>query len=175
MVNKRPKPLAELLDQLATRRRLTAEAAMLAEAYGPNAYSDYLIKHGCRPDRKVAATIGHLIGVRVKAADGTMQPPRVKAGKLARAELHRKWDHVARLRSALAQLAQNEDSPESIIYSIVSADRAEIGANLEKSLKWLIRFADHWHCHGTEERPKITHGDSRRLFGLANRRAANDT
>jgi len=173
MGNKRPQVVQS--DQLANRRQLSAEASALVEAYGPNAYSDYLLKHGCRPSRKVAATIGRLIGVRVKAADGTMQPPRAKDEKIARAGLHRKWDHIARLRSALAQLAKNEDSPESIIHSIFSADRAEIGANLEKSLKWLIRFADHWHCHGTEERPKITYGDSHRIFGPSNRRAANDS
>jgi hypothetical protein len=173
MGNKRPQVVQP--DDLASRRQLSAEAATLVDAYGPNAYSDYLVKHGCRPARKVAATIGRLIGVRVKAADGTMQPPRAKNEKLARAELHRKWDHIARLRSALAQLAQNEDSPDSIIQSIVSTDRAEIGANLEKSLEWLIRFADHWHCHGTEERSKITHGDSHRLFRFANRGAANDS
>ncbi|WP_213737482.1 hypothetical protein [Bradyrhizobium sp. dw_411] len=163
------------LDQLADRRRLSAEAATLAEAYGPNAYSDYLLNHGCRPNRKTAATIGRLIGVRVKAADGTMQPPRSKADKLARAELHRKWDHIARLRSALAQLALNEDAPESIIDSIVSADRAEISKNLEKAVKWLIRLSDYWQCHGTEERPQATHSNSRRIFRPANIRAANDS
>lgn len=107
MGNKRPQVVQS--DQLTSRRQLSAEASALIEAYGPNAYSDYLLKHGCRPDRKVAATIGRLIGVRVKAVDGTMQPPRTKADKLARADLHRKWGHIARLRSALAQLAQNED------------------------------------------------------------------
>jgi hypothetical protein len=113
MVNRHPKHGVVQPDRLATRRQLAAEAAVLLEAYGPNAYSDYLIKHGCRPGRKAAATIGRLIGVRVKAADGTMQPPRTKAEQLARSELLRKWDHIARLRSALAQLAQNEDSPDS--------------------------------------------------------------
>jgi hypothetical protein len=161
-------------DQLANRRQLSAEAAALVEAYGPNAYSDYLIKHGCRPERKVAATIGRLVGARVKAADGSMQPPRTRTEQLARAQLHRKWDHIARLRNALAQLAQNEDPPESIIHSIISADRAEIGANLEKSLAWLIRLADHWHSHGTEERPQAAHSDSRSVFRPADIGAAND-
>jgi hypothetical protein len=173
MGNKRPQVVQP--DQLASRRQLLAEAAVLVDAYGPNAYSDYLVKHGCRPGRKVAATIGRLIGVRVKAADGTMQPPRAKGEKVARAALHRKWDHIARLRSALAQLAQNEDSPDSIIQSIVSTDRAEIGENLEKSLEWLIRFADHWRDHnGIEKRPKVTIGDSRSVLRSAGIRAAND-
>jgi hypothetical protein len=175
MVNKRRRHVVVVQsDQLISRRQLSAEAAALVEAYGANAYSDYLIKHGCRPGRKVAATIGRLIGVRVKAADGTMQPPRTKAEQLARADLHRKWNHIARLRSALSQLAQNEDSPDSIIQNIVSADRAEIGANLEKSLAWLIRFADHWYCHGTEERPKATYNNSRSIFRPTNIGAAND-
>jgi|ERR1700754_1110758 len=175
MGNKGPKTVILQFEPLATAsRQLSAEAAKLAEAYGPNAYSDYLLKHGRRPGRKVAATIGHLIGVRVKAADGTMQPPRTKADRLAKAELHRKWDHIARLRSALAQLAQNEDSPASIVENIVSADRAEIGANLEKSLAWLIRFSDLWHCHGKEKRPQATDNHSRSVFRSAHIGAAND-
>ena len=48
---------------------------------------------------------------QVKAADGSMQPPRTKVEQLARADLHRKWDHIARLRGALTQLAQNEELP----------------------------------------------------------------
>jgi hypothetical protein len=175
MGNKRPKAAILQLEPLAkASRQLSADAAAFTEAYGPNAYSDYLLKHGCRPGRKVAATIGRLIGMRVKAADGTMQPPRTKAEQSARADLRRKWDHIARLRSALAQLAQNEDSPASIVECIVSADRAEIGANLEKSLAWLRRFADQWHCYGKEERPQATHNNSRSVFRSANIRAAND-
>jgi hypothetical protein len=174
MVNNRKKRIVVQPDQLADRRRLAAEATALAEAYGPNPYTDYLNKHGCRPSRKVAATIGHLIGVRVKAADGTMQPPRTKGEKLAKDNLHRQWDHIARLRSALAQLAQNEDPPETIIHTIVSADRAEISAKLEKSIKWLIRFAEHWQCHGAQERPSATQSDSRRVFRPQNIGAAND-
>jgi hypothetical protein len=175
MGNKRPKTVILPFEPLArASRELFAEATTLTEAYGPNAYSDYLLKHGRRPGRKVAASIGRLIGVRVKAADGTMQPPRTKAEKLARADLHRKWDHIARLRSALAQLAQNEDSPASIIERIVSVDRVEIGANLEKSLEWLIRFADQWHCHGKEKRPQAANYYSRRVFRSTDIGAAND-
>lgn len=175
MVNERPTPVIASLDQLATRRQLSSEAAALVAAYGPNPYSDFLVKHGCRPGRKVAATIGRLIGVRVKASDGSMQPPRGKADKLARAALYRKWDHIARLRSALAQLAQNEDAPESIIHSIVSEDGSEISANLDKSLSWLLRFADHWRSHGTNQTPEVADGYPRRLRRFASLRAANDS
>jgi hypothetical protein len=55
-------------------RELRVEAEGIEATYGPNAYSDFLRRHGRRPDPETAAVIGRLFGGRVKADDGTMQP-----------------------------------------------------------------------------------------------------
>lgn len=150
---------------------LRIEAVSFAAKYGQNAYSDYILKHGQRPDPKKAATIGRLIGMQVKASDGTMQPRRTKAERLAmqdskrvRNERYRIWDHIARLRAALDHLAKNEDDPALIVGEICAHDRPELGANLEKSLTWLIRFAEEWHRHDNEIAHQAPHCSSRSLF-----------
>lgn len=57
-------------------RELRVSAEAIEATYGPNAYSDYLRRHGRRPDPATAAGIGQYLGGRVKADDGSMQPPR---------------------------------------------------------------------------------------------------
>jgi hypothetical protein len=152
-------------------RELRIEAESFAFKYGKNAYSDFILKHGRRPDRAEASTIGRLIGLQVKAADGTMQPRPTKAERLAaheakqgRNEQHRIWDHIARLRCALDQLAKNEDDPAAIVGGICAHDRPKLGANLEKSLAWLIRFADEWDRHGTQIAHETPFASPRGLF-----------
>jgi hypothetical protein len=53
---------------------LSFEADRIAALNGSNPYSDFLREHGHRPDRGQAATIGRLMGARVRASDGSMQP-----------------------------------------------------------------------------------------------------
>lgn len=64
--------------------RVAAEA--VEATYGPNLYSDYLRRHGRRPDPGTAATIGRLFGGRVRADDGSLypRPPRVRASAKTR-------------------------------------------------------------------------------------------
>ena len=59
-----------------TAHELRIEIECIEAVHGPNIYSDYLRKHGGRPDPATAATIGALLGGRVKASDGSMQPKR---------------------------------------------------------------------------------------------------
>src|ERR1051325_8545704 len=98
------------------RRDLRSEARALAEARGPNLYSDFLIRNGRRPERAEAASIGRLMGQRVRAADGTLQPRQSKSEKAAtkRAKSQRQKEEeclsqIVRLRCALANLAANQD------------------------------------------------------------------
>jgi hypothetical protein len=60
-------------------QELRVEAEGIEATYGPNAYSDYLRRHGQRPDPISAAAIGRHLGGRVKANDGSMQPVPVRA------------------------------------------------------------------------------------------------
>ena len=55
---------------------LRIEIECIEALHGPNAYSKYLRKHGRRPDPATAAVIGDILGGRVKASDGSMQPRR---------------------------------------------------------------------------------------------------
>jgi len=57
-------------------RELRVSAEAIEATYGPNPYSDYLRRHGRRPDPVTAAGIGRYLGGRVKADDGSMQPTR---------------------------------------------------------------------------------------------------
>ncbi len=65
---------SNLVHDLDQARELRVEIETLEAQYGPNAYSDYLRKHGRRPEPVTAATIGKVLGGRVKADDGSMQP-----------------------------------------------------------------------------------------------------
>lgn len=56
-------------------RELRVEAEAIEATYGANPYSAYLRKHGRRPSKEEAAGIGRVLGGRVRAEDGTMQPP----------------------------------------------------------------------------------------------------
>jgi len=153
---------------------LRAEALAISAKIGGNPYSDYILKHGKRPDRAEAAAIGRLIGQQVRASDGTLQPRRTKAERQAAKEAregkkqrYRKWDHIARLRSAILQLAQNEDDPGPMINEIATSERAEIGANLRKSIDWLTRFMNEWRRHGEQEESNVSknsHSVARSLF-----------
>lgn len=82
---------------LTAVRDLMVEAEGIDAAYGPNAYTDYLRTHKKRPTRDEARAMGKLLGGRVRADDGTMQPPRLKHRKsritpAAIMELGRRYD-----------------------------------------------------------------------------------
>jgi len=57
-------------------RDLRIEAEGLEAEYGPNPYSQYLRRKGCRPDPATAAAMGRHMGGRVQANDGSMRPLR---------------------------------------------------------------------------------------------------
>ena len=64
---------AHPVDLIAVRD-LLVEAEGIEACYGPNAYADYLRKHRRRPPPAEAATMGQLLGGRVRADDGKMYP-----------------------------------------------------------------------------------------------------
>ncbi|MGA9796298.1 MAG: hypothetical protein WBQ17_12275 [Rhizomicrobium sp.] len=57
-------------------QELRIEIECIEAVHGTNVYSEYLRKYGRRPDPPTAATIGTILGGRVKASDGSMQPRR---------------------------------------------------------------------------------------------------
>jgi hypothetical protein len=134
-------------------RVLLAEADSLEAWHGPNYYSTFLRKHRSRPDREQAATIGKLLGGRVEASDGSLQPPLTAADrqvirdiKARRKAASRRYDHILRLRDAIEALSKNEDDPADVIgRGSCLLDGPEISAKLNNAICWLNRFAAEWH------------------------------
>ena len=157
------------------RHLLNSEALVLEAEYGHNAYSDYLRKHHCRPSVDEAEVIGRLLGGRVRADDGTMQPAlndldraAIASIKQRRSDASRRYDQIMRVRMAIAALAANRDNPADIIGSgSVLLNDEEITGQLSDALEWLTRFAQEWKnrgkktCAGSEESdggPEVPHG-----------------
>lgn len=153
-------------------RLLIAEAEYLEACYGPNPYSAFLRKHQRRPDRDQASTIGRLLGGRVRASDGTMQPPLSTADKQVlrgiksrRQAASRRYSHILRLKDAIAALSENEDDPAEVIgRGSCLLNEAQISEQLDIALCWLSRFAREWH--GREKGtgtgvPHVVGGDQR--------------
>lgn len=145
---------------LSAARDLRAEIEAIEAWYGPNAYCSYLRKHRRRPGPEEAASIGRLLGGRVQADDGTMQPPLNESGKATlrgiksrRQAYARRYDHIMRLKTAIAALAENVDDPADVIGegSCVLAE-SEIDAQLDSALCWLNRFSEYWHGRKKETR-----------------------
>jgi hypothetical protein len=153
-------PLGDASEANKFRHLVVSEALALEAQNGKNAYSDYLLKYHKRPEVAEAVTIGRLLGGRVEAADGSLQPPLNKVDKLAlrsikarRNAASRRYDHILRLRTALAALAQNEDDPAEIIAGgSILFDDPEISLQLDLALSWLSRFAQEWHSREKETR-----------------------
>jgi hypothetical protein len=139
---------------------LLAEAAAIEAWYGINAYSGFIKKYGRRPDREQAATIGRLLGGRVEANDGSMQPLLTNSDrevlrgiKTRRKAASRRYDHILRLQEALAALAENEDDPAEVIGTgSCLLNESAISAQLDVALCWLNRFAEEWHGREKETR-----------------------
>jgi hypothetical protein len=141
-------------ERLRHERELRAEAIALSEAHGRNAYTEFLLKQGRRPDRVQAAAIGRLMGVQVRAADGSLQPRLTKGEKAARRQgktRKRKesdgLEHILRLRCALVNLAENHDDPADVIHYIdpVFDDVTVIREHLAHAVQWINRFAEEWN------------------------------
>jgi hypothetical protein len=122
--------------------------------YGKNTYSDFLRKHGRYPDKAQAAAIGKLLGGRVRASDGSLQPPLSKADREAlkaikqrRKDWSRRLDHVYRLESAISALAANEDSPEQVLSYFQDHANSAVLLQLEAAVSWLNRFAEERRRH----------------------------
>jgi hypothetical protein len=139
---------------------LILESEAIEAWYGANLYSSFLRRHGKRPNREQAATIGRLLGGQVEADDGTMQPSLTEGDRKAlrrikarRKAASRRYDHILRLRQAIAALAENEDDPAEVIGTgscLLNCDA--ISAQLDVALVWLSRFAEEWHGREKETR-----------------------
>jgi hypothetical protein len=134
---------------------LFLEAEKIEALNGPNPYSSFITKHRCRPDRDQASAIGRLMGARVRAADGSMQPILTKGERAAiqtikkrRKEWSQQISHIHRTTAAIAALAQNKHEPSSVIsYGRDVFLDSTLREQLEFALEWLNRFAQEARRH----------------------------
>ena len=134
------------------RDGLGAEAAAIEAWYGGNAYSDFLKKHGCRPNPEQATAIGILIGARVKAADDRMYPIQTvaerKTQRIARLQAASEAEcalEIHRLQKAISGLAANTRDPAELIDRLCpDIDEPGIREQLQDAIRWLTRFAEEW-------------------------------
>jgi hypothetical protein len=125
------------------------EADRVESLNGPNPYSDFLRKHGHRPDRDQATTVGRLMGGRVRASDGKMYPElsrhemtAIRAIKQRRREWSKKMDHVQRTLAAIDALSQNQHEPGAVLSYIGVFGQPNIREKLEIALDWLKRLSE---------------------------------
>jgi hypothetical protein len=129
-----------------TSPALGEQADALEIQFGRNPYSDFLRKHGVLPDPETAATIGRLLGGRVRASDGSLQPPLTEADrawrrgvKARRAEWSRRSANINRLKTALALLCEYKDDPEQVLKD-GGFDDSALREQLDFALSWLSRL-----------------------------------
>lgn len=156
-----------------TARALRTQASEFAKRHGSNAYTDFILRYGQLPDRHQATSIGKLIGKRVKASDGSMQPRPTKAERDAlrreraiRREETQIDDDLSRACDAISFLAQIDSDPTVLISRASLPEAESITFQLEKSVEWLNRFANQWQRYvqnRTVEAEEPPSGDCHRI------------
>lgn len=124
--------------------QLLAEADKLTNQIGPNPYSKFLRDHGKRPDPAAAAVIGQVLGIRVRASNGTLQPVkhRVKSASTAASAREAVGDaDVSRLLDAVEKLAKIVNSPHFIVSRMTPGERLLFSKLSSPALESLQRFA----------------------------------
>ena len=151
----RPKKPAHQKKSPAKRRfespsSILADAAWIESRQGANAYTEYLRRHGRRPDPATARTIGALIEARVKADDGRLYPPLTAAEKATnreKREQRKSENHLVNtayhIGYAIQLLAENDTDPEAIMGALAGRAFPD-KINLDKATENFGRFVAAW-------------------------------
>lgn len=123
--------------------QLLAEADKLISQIGPNPYSKFIRDHGRRPDAASAAGMGRLLGIRVRANDGTLQPVKHRAKGMPNAASQEAAGDadVNRLLDAVEKLAKIVNSPHFIVSRMTPGERLLFSKLSLPALESLQRFA----------------------------------
>lgn len=145
--------LSEAAEALAIVRVLRSEARSFEAVNGKNPYSDYILKHGCRPPQAETAGMARMMRMRLKAADGSWHPKRSgnaarrkAAREAARAE-GRKREQLKILVSALRDLAGITEEPEGLLAMGNAEFEQIVGRCLGAAVRYLHRIKDEWQRH----------------------------
>lgn len=136
---------------LQSARELSTEVEAIEAWYGPNAYSTYLRKYGRRPNAREAAGMGRTMGGRVRAEDGTMQPPIsaenrafLKGVKARRTAFADHYEGLLKLQTAIALLAELDIDPTELVGDgSCLANLQIVPSDIERGIYLLSRFAEH--------------------------------
>jgi hypothetical protein len=147
-------------EQASAGKALRAEAKAIEAASGKTLYSDFIAKHGRRPDPKEAAAIGRHIGAQVVASNGKKYPRRTRqeleSARQRKSDHLRKLEEIWRLQTAVTLVAQNAESPSALIDKICESEAAAIGPNLRKAIAWLAGFEREWVSRGHQSTGKAS-------------------
>jgi len=101
------------------------EARAFEARHGKNPYSDFILTHSRRPDQNEAAGMARMMNLRLRAADGSLQPKLTKAEKAAwrrfhsqKTETRRRDSEIRRLGEAVRDLAAASISPVELALEI---------------------------------------------------------
>lgn len=135
-----PKSVLQLDDVQAIKM----EARAFEARHGKNPYSDFILSRGRRPDQNEAAGMGRMMNLRLRAADGSLQPKLTKAEKAAwrrfyrqKTETRQRHSELRRLRDAVRDLAAASISPVELSREIDAIREHAIIA-----LDYLSRFVE---------------------------------
>jgi hypothetical protein len=165
---------SSLLATLIEADSVIAEADDFEALAGPNPYSRFLRKHGCRPSPDQASTIGRLMGARVRASDGSLQPVLTKGERSAIRDIRKRrkewaqlFDNAQRTANAVVGLAQNHIEPSTVFgYRREKFASDEFLKQIDSAVRWLNRFAEEAHRHAESSCPKVRHSLSKILDAL---------
>jgi hypothetical protein len=136
------------------------EARALEALHGKNPYSDFVLKYGRRPNQDEAAGMGRMMNMRLRAADGSLQPKLTKAEKAAwkrfsikakAIEARQKLADMRRLYGAVCDLTAIAASPSELVGEV--GQREVISARVKVALDYLSRFAKELQRRETGEFP----------------------
>jgi hypothetical protein len=160
--NRRSAKIVDFRRYANSSKNVHQEALRFQSIHGPNIYTDYLLKHRSRPDISHAASIGKVMGLRVRASDGSMQPSlsqeekalRVKAQKSSIEKKHIDLE-LSRACHAISYLAQNNLEPKVLMGRLSPLEEQTVDTELENAVKWLVRFAKERCRHGQSRIVKV--------------------
>jgi hypothetical protein len=148
----------ESIVQFDSVQAVKMEARAFEARHGKNPYSDFILRHGRRPDQNEAAGMGRMMNLRLRAVDGSLQPKLTKSEKAAwqnfgslKVEAQRKRSEIRRLMGAIRDLASASISPAGLACEIDPTRE-----HVELALGYLLRFVEELRGDETGKSPRST-------------------
>jgi hypothetical protein len=149
---------SESIAQFDGVQALKMEARAFEIRRGKNPYSDFILRHGRRPDQNEAAGMGRMMNLRLRAVDGSLQPELTEAEKASwrnfhsqKVEAQRRRSEIRRLKGAIRDLAGASISP-----AVLAREIDPISEHIKLALGYLARFAEELRGDEAGKSPRST-------------------